>query len=76
MVEDVPEGAEVVVEIPKSSRTPRPKKDKWAMAVVHVSPRNLMCSKLLMAEKGKVVIINTDEEEEDLKALTIAKEEE
>jgi len=46
------------------------------MAVVHVSPRNLMCSKLLMAEKGKVVIINTDEEEEDLKALTIAKEEE
>ena len=35
---DSPEGAEIVAEIPKSSRTPRTKKDKQAMVPVRVSP--------------------------------------
>lgn len=65
MVEDVPEGG-VVIEIPKSLQTPRPKKDKQEMGLVCVFPRNTLRSKLSMVEKGKVVTIETDEEEEDL----------
>ena len=47
------------------------------MAPVCVSLRNSLCSKLSMAGKWKVVLINTYEEEEDMQALTfIAKEDE
>jgi len=65
-MEDVPEGAKIVTEILKSPRTPRPKKDKQAMAPMHVSPRNTLRSNLSMEEKGKAIMIETDEEEEDL----------
>jgi len=75
MVENVLEGIRVVVEIPKSPRTLRPKKDKQAMAPIRMSSRNPLCSKLSMAEKGKAVTIDTNEEEEDLQALTIVAEE-
>ena len=40
VVEATPESAGVVVEVPKSPKTPRPKKDKKTMIPVHVSPRN------------------------------------
>jgi len=59
-MEDVPEGAVVVAEIPKSLHTPRPKKDKQAMALVRVSPRKPLRSKLSMEEKEKVVTIEID----------------
>ena len=75
MVENVPEGGKVIAEIAKSLPMRRPKKDKQAMAPVRMSPRNPLRSKLSMAKKGKVATINTDEEEEDLQALNIAKEE-
>lgn len=65
-MEDVLEGAGIMAEILKSLHTPRPKKDKQAMAPIRVSPWNPLCSKLLMEEKGKVVTIETDEEDEDL----------
>lgn len=71
MVEDVPKGTGVVVEIPKSLRTPRPKKDKQAIAPVRVSSRNPLCSKLSMTDKGKAIMIDIDEEEEYLQALII-----
>jgi len=60
------EGVGIVAEISKSPCTPRPKKDKQAMAPVCMSPRNLLHSKLFMKENGKVVTIEIDEEEEDL----------
>lgn len=41
-----------------------------------MSPRNPRHSKLSMEEKGKVVTIETDEEEEDLQASIVATEEE
>lgn len=65
-----------MTEIPKSQRTLKPKKDKEAMGPVCVSPRNLWHNKLSMAEKGKAVIIEIDEEEEDLQALIAVEEEE
>ena len=65
-VEDVPKGVGVVAEIPKSLCTPRPKKDKQAMAQVSVSSKNSLCNKLSMEEKGKVIAVDVDEEEEDL----------
>ena len=47
------------------------------MGPVCMSPRNLWHSKLSMEEKGKVITIESDEEEEYLQALiAIAKEEE
>jgi len=76
MVHNVPKGTGVAPKIPKSPRTLRPKKDKKAMGPVCMSPRNLRFNKLLMEEKGKVVTIETDEEEEDLQALIIEVEEE
>jgi len=66
MIEDVLEGVGVVIGIPKSLRTPRLEKDKKAMVSVRMSLRNLRHSRLTMAEKGKVVTIETDEEEEHL----------
>jgi len=66
MVEDVLEGTGVVIEILKSPRMLRSKKYKQVMAPVHVSPRNPVHNKLSMAKKGKVVMIDIDEEEEDL----------
>ena len=76
MVGDVPGGTGVMTDIPKSSRTPRPKKDKQVMGPVCMSPRNPRHNKLSMEEKGKAVTIETNEEEEDLKALIAATEEE
>ena len=52
----------------------RPKKDKQAMVPIRVSPRKPLRNKLPMAEKGKVVTIDTNEEEVDLQALTITVE--
>lgn len=75
MVEDVLEGTDVATEIPKSPRTPRPKKDKQEMVPIRMSLRNLW-HKLSMEEKGKAVTTVTDEEEEYLQALTTATEEE
>ena len=72
VVEDVPKGVGVMAKIPKSSRTPRLKKDKHAMAHVHLSQRNPLCSKLSMEEKGKAVMLEKDEEKEYLEALIIA----
>jgi len=43
---EVTEGAEVVAEILKSLRMPRPKKDNQEMVVVHVSLRNPLRNKL------------------------------
>lgn len=39
-IEDAPVSIEIVAEILKSMRTPRPKKDKHPMILVRVSPRN------------------------------------
>ena len=72
---EVTEGAEVVAEILKSLRMPRPKKDNQEMVVVHVSLRNPLRNKLSMKEKGKVFTIETYEEEEYLQDLIIAEEE-
>lgn len=41
------------------------------MVPIRVSPRNPLCSKLSIEEKGKVVAIETHEEEEDLEDLII-----
>ena len=64
-----------MVEILKSPCTPRPKKDKQVMLPVRVSLRNPLHTKWSMEEKGKVVTIETDEEEEDLEDLIITKDE-
>lgn len=58
--------------VPKNSKSPwtlRPKKDKQAMGLVRMSPRNPQFGKLSMEEKGKAVTIETDDEKEDLQAL-------
>lgn len=69
MVHDVSEETGVGPEIPKSPRTPRSIKDKQATGPVHMSPRDPRFNKLSMEEKGMVVTIKSDEEEEDLQAL-------
>ena len=46
------------------------------MGPIRMSLRNLQHNKLSMEEKGKVVTIETDEEEEDLQALVSTMEEE
>jgi len=61
---EVLENAEIVVEMPKSPRTPRPKKDEQAMVSVHMSPGNLLRTRLTMGEKGKAINLEVDEEEE------------
>lgn len=66
MLEDVLGSARIVTEISKSPQTSRPKKDKQVMGPICMSPRNLWHKKLSMEEKGKVVTIEIDEEEEDL----------
>ena len=68
---DASEGIEIVAEIPKSLHTPRKMKEKQVMVPIRVSPWNLLCTKLLMEEKGKVITIETDEEEEYLEDLII-----
>ena len=71
---DALEGARIVAEILKSPRTPRPKKYKQVMVLIHVSPRNPSCTKLSMEEKGKAVTIETNEEEEYLEDLIITED--
>lgn len=61
-----------MVEILKSPHMPRPKKEKQVMVPIRVSPRNPLCSKLSMEEKGKAVTIETDEEEENMEDLIFA----
>ena len=68
-VHDVPRDTGVVPEIRKSPRMPRPKKDKQLAGPVRMSPRNLRFGKISMEEKGKAVIIKTNDKEEDLQAL-------
>lgn len=74
-VGDAPEGVGIVAEIPKSPRMPRPKKDKQVMVPVRVSPWNPLCTKLSVEDKGKVVIIETDEDKANLEDLIIEEEE-
>lgn len=68
---DAPEGIGIVADIPKSPRMVRPKKQKQEMVPLHESLQNLLRTRLTMEEKGKVINIETDEEEEDLKDLII-----
>jgi len=58
-METVTEGFRVVAEMPKSPLMPRPKKDKQAMDLICVSPRNPLHNKLSMEEKGKAITIET-----------------
>lgn len=74
-IEDAPEGAEIVVEIPKSPRTLRPNKDKQPMIPMHVSTQNPLRTRLMMEEKGKEINLETDEEGEDLEDLIIEEDE-
>jgi len=66
-------GTRIMEKISKSPHTPRPKKDKQAM--VHVRVSNPLRTKLTMEDKGKVVTIETDEEEENLEDLLITEDE-
>lgn len=45
------------------------------MVLVHVSPRNVLRTKLTMEEKGKVVNLEIDDEEEDLEEIIVKEEE-
>ena len=72
---DAPKGVRIEVELPKSPRMPRPKKDKQVIILIHVSPQNPPCTKLSMEENGKSVTIETNEEEEDLEDLIIEEDE-
>lgn len=77
MVHNETEGTQVVREILKLPRTPRPEKDKQAIGPVRMSPRNPQLGRLSMEEKGKIFTIETNEEEDELQALiTKVKEEE
>lgn len=69
MVHDVPRDTGVAPEILKLPQTSRPKKDKQVAGPVCMSPWNPQFSKLSMEEKGKVVTIGIENEEEDLQAL-------
>jgi len=53
----------VIVEVPKSPRTSRPKKDKQTMLLVCISPRNPQRAKITLQEKGKAINMEADEEE-------------
>ena len=75
IVGNAPERTEIVAEIPKSLCMPRPKKDKKPMIPVCMSPRNPLRTKLTMEEKGKVVNVETNEEEEDLEVILVEEEE-
>jgi len=74
-IEDAHEGTGIVAEIPKSPCMSRPKKDKQPMVLVHMSPRNLLRTKLTMEEKGKVINLEVDEEEEDFEGILVEEEE-
>ena len=76
MVHDVPKDTGITSKILKSPWTPRPKKYNKTIRPVHMSPRNLQFSNLSMEEKGKVVTIETDEEQEELRYLIVEVEEE
>lgn len=54
------------LEIHKLPRTPRPKKDPQVVGPVCMSPQNLQFGKLSMEDKGKMVNLETGDEEEDL----------
>jgi len=56
-------------EIPKSLRTPRPKKDPQGVGPFRMSPQNPQFGKLSTEDKGKTVNIESDDEEEDLHAF-------
>ena len=58
-----PRECRVIVEVPKSPRAPRPKKDKQAMISVRISPRNPQRTKLTLQEKGKAINLEADKEE-------------
>jgi len=73
-VEDALESTGIVIEIPKSPHTLRPKKDKQPMISVHMSPQNLLRTKFPMEEKGKAINLETNEEEEDLEDILIEKD--
>lgn len=45
------------------------------MIHVHVSPRNPLHTRLTMEDKGKVINLETDKEEEDLEDLIIKEDE-
>ena len=51
------------LEIPKSPQTLSPKKDPHVARLLHISLRNLQFIKLSMEEKGKIVNIESDDEE-------------
>lgn len=52
-------------EIRKSPRMLRPKKDLQVAGPIRMSPRNPWFGKLSMEEKGKIVNVESDDEEED-----------
>lgn len=54
------------LEFPKSPHTPPPQKDEQTMGPVWASPQ---FNKLSMAEKGKAITTELEEEEENLQAL-------
>ena len=45
------------------------------MVPVHVSPRNLLQTKLTMEEKGKEINLEIDKEEEDIEEILVEEEE-
>ena len=64
-----------LLKIPKSTRMPRPKKDKQPMVLVRVSPKNLLRMRLAIEEKGKAINLEADEEEEDFEEILVEEEE-
>jgi len=64
-VVEAPESVGIIVEVPKSPRTLRPKKDKQVMIPVCVSPRNPQRTKLTLQENGKAINLEADEEESE-----------
>jgi len=61
---EAPERARIFSNIPKSPHTLRAKKDKHAIVLAHILPRNLLRTKITMEERGKAINLEADEEEE------------
>ena len=59
------ESTRIIVEVPKSPRTSRPKKDKQAMIPMRISPQNPQRTKLTLQEKGKAINLEADKEESE-----------
>jgi len=66
VTQEEPGEAAAALDVPKSPRTPQPRKDKQTIGLVWVS---LRFGKLLVAEKGKAITTEIEEDEEDLQAL-------